>query len=246
MTNELKLISKAKDWKMISTILELITEEAVFKEVGEGLLFRAWGSSKSHILDIFWAKKNFIKYDIQNVEQPAQLAMEVKTFSKVMARAKDEDDLTMIVTNKIVVDIGDSKHYELSPIRTEFTATQIPRILEPTTLKMPIRMFNDVANDVRVIDMFIDLESDIDTKTLTMSSKEDAGRSSSKTVIDSMTGKSNKSSYSLDFILPITNAMSKYVNDIEIEFGTNAPLRITFDNPNVEIRYFLAPKVVQT
>ena len=241
--------SKALEWKTLMQLLEMTHEEVTIYATEQAVILRVMSLDKAHIVDVNWPNTKFEKFECMKEnnqdDKPLEVAINVSLVSKALARPKNEDDVEIKFDNKVDIKIGDSKHYELPTVFTKYPMSKIPQIKDGCKFDIPIKQIHDLFNDLRFIDIIVGFESNVEKKSFRISGHEDIGRGSTNMTLDKIEGNNSKSEYSLDFLIPVTSAMSKYVDVVNVEFGTDSPLKLKFINDNMDINYFLAPKVLQ-
>ena len=80
----------SNEWKLVTTAIQTLVEEATFDVTPEGINFRAMDPSHIALLDITWPSTSFEKY---SSDEKFQFSVRTEDFVKLIRRASANDSI---------------------------------------------------------------------------------------------------------------------------------------------------------
>ena len=119
----------SNEWKLVTTAIQTLVEEATFDVTPEGINFRAMDPSHIALLDITWPSTSFEKY---SSDGKFQFSVRTEDFVKIIRRASANDSIEISRSdeNTLIVKIqnGYSKEYKLHLVESSLSSTPIPNL----------------------------------------------------------------------------------------------------------------------
>ena len=78
--------SSPAEWKAVSSVIKTLVEEATFEASGEALTFRAMDPSHIALIDLYWPKNAFERYEC---DKPFKFSVRVEDFVKLMSQQRE-------------------------------------------------------------------------------------------------------------------------------------------------------------
>ena len=232
------------DLKAIVAVISTLIEEATFTANSEGITFRGMDPSHVGLVDITWPSTAFEEYVC---DQDVRFGVRIDEFGKIVKRADKKEDIEISLADQdmLLMAVGRNKKYKIRLIEVSANDTPLPNIPFDTKIKMPAAAFGKIMADVDVVADYVTMSAE-DSKA------SFAGRGDSGEVnidVDAtgdiqISASPGSSTYSLEYILPITKGVGTAIDTVICEFSDAKPLRIEF--PFMEtgrMHFYLAPRV---
>ncbi len=221
------------EWKVVVSAISTLVDEATFEATVEGISFR--GMDPSHVA------LNSVKFGVR-----------VDELSKLIKRADKRDTIEVSMGEDSMLHIkmsnGYKREYKIRLIESSASSTPLPKLNFNSKVVLNAVAFDKVLSDVQVVSEYISIESE--PKRVEFTGKGDTGEAdiileSEKPGLEELEVKENsKATYSLDYLMKITKAVSAAGGSIAAEYSSKMPLRLEFRMANVgRIHFYLAPRV---
>ncbi len=237
------------EWKAITSAISTIVDEATFEATIDGLSFRGMDPSHVALIDIFWPNSAFEVYECDSL---LKFGVRIDEFAKLIKRAEKKDQVEITVKEDSMLHIkitnGYKKEYKTRLIESSSNSTPLPKLNFNSKIVLSSSAFDRVLSDIQVLSEYITIESE--SKSVRFLGKGDSGEADilleagNEGLEDLVTKDENKSTYSIDYLLRITKAVSAVGGTVIAEFSSKMPLRLEFKVANIgRIHFYLAPRV---
>lgn len=243
-------MADSKIWKTCVAAVGNLIEEAAFKFTPEGVKMRAMDPSHVALVDFELPAGAFAEYD---VKQPAVLGINLAEMSKIMSRAKPQDELIFELdeeqnrlgltfkgasTRRISLPLIDVREAELPEPKVQFTAkADVPAGVLQDGIKDAERVGDNVGFELTEKGFFVAAEGDKGTAELKLAKGDEA-----LTKLD--VKQPARATFNIKYLSDMTKAASAS-DIIEINLGTDLPIQLDFPvgEGKGRLRFLLAPRV---
>jgi len=237
------------EWKVVVSAISTLVDEATFEATVEGISFRGMDPSHVALIDIQWPNSTFEGYEC---DDSVKFGVRIDELSKLIKRADKRDAIEVSMGEDSMLHIkmsnGYKREYKIRLIESSASSTPLPKLNFNSKVVLNAVAFDKVLSDVQVVSEYISIESE--PKRVEFSGKGDTGEAdiimeSDKPGLEELEVKENsKATYSLDYLMKITKAVSAAGGSIAAEYSSKMPLRLEFRMANVgRIHFYLAPRV---
>jgi len=241
------------EWKAIAASIKTLVEEATFEVSSEGLVFRAMDPSHIALVDLSFPNIAFEKFD---ADKPSKFSIRVEDFVKLIARTDAKDSIEISSTEEDALKLrlmnGYKREFSVHLIETSPGAAPLPKLDLDVKLSMSKSVFEKVLGDISVIADQVMISSQ--KEGVNFSGKSDVGQASidldknGADILGLEVKQEAKASYNIDYLNGISKAIGSAADTVTLEYSSKKPCRLEFrlNEQGCVIRYFLAPRIVET
>jgi proliferating cell nuclear antigen len=237
------------EWKVVTSAISTLVDEATFEATVEGLSFRGMDPSHVALIDIHWPNSAFQKFSCND---SIKFGVRIDEFSKLIRRGdkKDAVEVTIGENSTLLIRIknGYNREYKVRLIESSSSSTPLPKLSFNSRVVLTPSTLDRVLSDIQVVSEYVTLGSE--QLKIIFSGKGDSGEAnitldqSSEGLEDISVKENSNATYSLDYLSRITKAVSSTGGSVIAEYSTKMPLRLEFRVANVgRIHFYLAPRV---
>lgn len=237
------------EWKVVTSAISTLVDEATFEANVEGLLFRGMDPSHVALIDIQWPNSAFQKFQCSD---SIKFGVRIDEFSKLIRRGDKKDTVEVSIgeNSTLVIKIknGYSREFKMRLIESSSGSTPLPKLNFNSRVVLNSSTLDRVFSDIQVVSEYITLGSE-QTK-IVFTGKGDSGEAnitldqSSVGLEDITVKESSSATYSLDYLSRIIKAIGSIGGSVIAEYSTKMPLRLEFRVANIgRIHFYLAPRV---
>ena len=251
--NNLMFSAKTKSpdqWKVITSAISTLVDEATFEATTEGISFRGMDPSHVALIDIFWPNSAFDSY---KCDSELKFGVRISEFSKLIKRTDKKDELEVSISDEDMLQIKTigsyKREYKMRLIEsTSAAATPLPKLSFGSKLVLSLSSFDKILSDIEVVSEYVEISSYSDK--IEFLGKSDTGEAdvimepNSEGLEEIEVKEESKATYSLDYLLKIVKSISSVGVSAAIEYSTKMPIRLEFRITNIgRIHFYLAPRV---
>jgi len=232
----------SSDIKAIVGAIATLAEEATFVATENGMKFRTMDPSHIALIDMELPKETFESY-----ECPIEIkfGVRISDLSKIIKRSKKDEDVTISITaqNMLLINIGDSKEFEMRLIDASATETPLPKIEYDTKATIPLQSISEALTDISIFSEYFTINAT--PESIVFSGKGDSGKVtiSVDEISEPIIGTANVTHELKDLVSVIGSFVEKDM-DCTIELSSNKPAKYVFKIAGVGvINFFMAPRV---
>lgn len=237
------------EWKVVTSAISTIVDEATFEANVEGLLFRGMDPSHVALIDIHWPNSAFQKFYCND---SIKFGVRIDEFSKLIRRAdkKDKVEVSIGENSMLVISIenGYSREYKMRLIESSAGSTPLPKLNFNSRVVLNSSTLDRIFSDIQVVSEYITLDSE--KAKILFNGKGDSGEANialdqtSEGLEDIAVKEKSSATYSLDYLSRMIKAVGSAGGSVIAEYSTKMPLRLEFRVANIgRIHFYLAPRV---
>jgi proliferating cell nuclear antigen len=237
------------EWKVVTSAISTLVDEATFEANVEGLLFRGMDPSHVALIDIQWPNSAFQKF---HCNDSIKFGVRIDEFSKLIRRGDKKDTVEVSIgeNSTLVIRIknGYSREYKMRLIESSSGSTPLPKLNFNSRVVLNSSTLDRVFSDIQVVSEYITLGSE--QGKIVFTGKGDSGEAnitldqSSEGLEDITVKESSIATYSLDYLSRMIKAIGSTGGSVIAEYSTKMPLRLEFRVANIgRIHFYLAPRV---
>jgi len=243
-------VADAKLLKDMITAISILVDEATFKVDPEGLKLRAMDPSRVAMVDFEWPKTVFDEYSCAEL---TKMCINISELLKLLRRtAKDEvvelslDDKTGRLQIKITGKY--SRNFTMPTLEASEEEVPTPKITFNVRAKATTQGLSQAIEDAQLVSDHVKIEADAEKlvfhatgdlmgATITLQKGSDA-------LLDLEAKEASKATFSLSYLSEIIKAASATSEIATMEFSTDMPIRLEFQQTNEgRLVFFLAPRI---
>ena len=245
---ELKL-KDTKTWKMCVGAISSIVDEAVFDISPDGVRLRAMDASHVALADLELTAKEF---DVFSAEKPVSIGVSLSEMSKVLFRAKPDDEMTIEFdekTNLLAMTFVSSlkRRFRVPVIDARKETFPTPTLKHTATAAVVAGTIMDGLKDamtvgeetvhIRISEEGVQLSSEGDRGTSEL--RLDAGNAN---LLGLKVNSPARAKYNVGYLNRII-APCPPREPIKLAIGTDLPVQVDYPIANGRLQFLLAPRV---
>lgn len=232
----------SSDMKAIVGAISTLAEEATFTADENGMKFRTMDPSHISLIDMELPSEAFEEYEC---DSEIKFGVRVADFSKIIKRSKKDEDISITITekNNLLINIGDSKEFEMRLIDAEAVQTPLPKIDYDTKIIIPLQSISDALTDIAIFSEYFTI--DVTEESVVFSGKGDSGKVniSIDELAEPIVGAATVTHELKDLVSVIGSFVEKDMN-CTVELSSHKPAKYVFKIAGVGvINFFMAPRV---
>jgi len=243
-------VADAKLLKDMMTAISTLIDEATFDINPDGIKLRAMDPSRVAMIDFEWPKTVFDEY---NCGEPMKMCINISEMLKLLRRTEKDESVELSLDEKtgrlqITITGRYVRSFNMPTLEAVEEEVPTPKVAfnveaKVTTdgLAKAIEDANLVSDHVRIeIDkekMIMRATGDLMGATIEMKKGSDA-------VLDLEAKEASKATFSLSYLSEIVKAATATSDVATIEFSTDMPIRLDFQQPKEgKLTFYLAPRI---
>ncbi|MGB9660071.1 MAG: proliferating cell nuclear antigen (pcna) [Nitrososphaerales archaeon] len=239
--------STSEEWKVVSSAVSTLVEEATFEASPEGITFRAMDPSHVALIDLLWPKAAFEKYEC---DKPFKFSIKIEDFMKLIKRADAKDSIEITTSDEMLVlrilD-GYKREFSLHLIESTYGPTPLPKLSFNVKATMAERAFEKILSDISAISDHVTIEASKDR--LIFSGKSDIGSGSvtleraTQDLLELDVKEDSKATYSIEYLSSIIKATAS--DAVLLEYSSKMPIRLELKLSDLggRVHFYLAPRI---
>jgi len=239
--------STSGEWKVVSSAVSTLVEEATFEASPEGITFRAMDPSHVALVDLSWPKSVFEKYEC---DKPFKFSIKIEDFVKLIKRADVKDSIEITTADEMLVlrilD-GYRREFLLHLIESTYGPTPLPKLSFNVKATIAERAFERILSDISAISDHMTIEASKDR--LIFSGKSDIGSGSvtlekvSEDLKELEAKEESKATYNMEYLSNIIKATAS--DTVLLEYSSKMPIRLELKLSDLggRIHFYLAPRI---
>ncbi len=239
--------STSGEWKVVSSAVSTLVEEATFEASPEGITFRAMDPSHVALIDLLWPKPAFEKYEC---DKPFKFSMKVDDFMKLIKRADAKDSIEITTADDMLalrIFDGYKREFSLHLIESTYGPTPLPKLSFNVKATIAGRAFDKILSDVSAISDHMTIDASKDK--LVFSGKSDIGSGSitlekaGQDLLELEVKEEGKATYNIEYLSKIIKVTTSDI--ILLEYSSKMPIRLELKLSDLggKIHFYLAPRI---
>lgn len=238
-----------EEWKAIASAISTIVDEATFEASVEGISFRGMDPSHVALIDIFWPNSAFQQYECDSL---IKFGVRIDEFAKLIKRSEKKDSIEITINQdsmlSIKIENGYKKEYKMRLIESSSSSTPLPKLSFNSKIILSYSTFDKILSDIQVLSDYITIEAKSDNVHFLGrgdSGDADIALDPKSDGLEELVSKEDSlATYSIDYLLKITKAISSVGGSVIAEYSSKMPLRLEFTVAGVgRIHFYLAPRI---
>lgn len=240
----------ARSFKQAIDAIVNLVDEGSFEISPEGVRLRTMDPSQIAMVDFHLPKDAFSKIEVADA---AAFGVNLVDFSKILARARSDEKLTLSLDekeNKFVLEfMGKSKrHFRMPLIDLNAATPREPKIPFDAAIKIRGGNFKEMLKDAGLISSHVIIqaqdsefvvEAHGDSGDLKIETKKD-----SESIAEMSAKSKSRAMFPFEYLDDITRACPDD-EPITVELKNDAPIKLSYAVGKAKLAYFLAPRVEQ-
>ncbi len=243
-------VTDAKLLRDMATAISILVDEATFKIEPDGLKLRAMDPSRVAMIDFEWPKTMFEQYECN---EASKMCINISEFLKLLKRAgKDEsvelslDDKTGRLQVKIMGKYA--RNFTMPTLEASEEEVPTPKINFNVKAKATTQGLSQAIEDAQLVSDHVKIEADAEKLTLNATGDLMGAnitlQKGSDALLDLEAKEASKATFSLSYLSEIIKAAAATSDIATIEFSTDMPVRIDFQQQKEgKLTFFLAPRI---
>jgi proliferating cell nuclear antigen len=244
-------VSDAKLLRDMATAISILVDEATFKIDAEGLKLRAMDPSRVAMIDFAWPKSLFEEYVCT---ESTKMCINISELLKLLKRAgRDEfvelslDDKTGRLQVKIMGKY--TRNFTMPTLEASEEEVPTPKISFNVKAKSTTAGLSQAIEDAQLVSDHVRIEADSEKLVLSatgdlMGATITLQKGSGDALLDLEVKEPSKATFSLSYLSEIIKAASATSDIAIIEFSSDMPVHIDFQqNREGTLTFFLAPRI---
>ena len=243
-------VSDAKQLRDMATAISILVDEATFKIDPEGLKLRAMDPSRVAMIDFEWPKSIFQEYVST---EPAKVCLNISELLKLLKRAGKYEAVELSLdekTGRLLVTITGkySRNFTMPTLEASEEEVPTPKITFNVKAKTTTQGLSQAIEDAQLVSDHVRIEAE--PEKLTLSASGDLMGATitlpkgSDALLDLEVKENAKATFSLSYLSEIIRAASATSEIAVLEFSTDMPVRIDFQQMKEgKLTFFLAPRI---
>jgi proliferating cell nuclear antigen len=243
-------VSEAKLLRDMVNAISILVDEATFKIETEGLKLRAMDPSRVAMIDFEWPKTIFEEYAC---DVPTRICINISELLKLLKRAGKDENVELSLdekTGRLLIKITGkySRNFTMPTLEASEEEVPTPKITFNIKAKTTTQGLSQAIEDAQLVSDHVRIEADSEKlvlnatgdlmgATITLPKGSDA-------LLDLEVKENSKATFSLSYLSEIIKAASATSEIATLEFSTDMPVRLDFQQTKEgKLIFFLAPRI---
>jgi len=243
-------VADAKLLKDMATAISILVDEATFKIEPESLKLRAMDPSRVAMVDFEWPKTVFEEY-ICN--EPMKMCINISELLKLLRRAGKDEVVELSLdekTGRLQIKITGkyTRNFTMPTLEASEEEVPTPKINFNVTAKATTEGLRQAIEDAQLVSDHVRIEVDSEKMVLNASGDLMGAiielQKGSDALLDLETKEPSKATFSLSYLSEIIKAASATSDIATLEFSTDMPVRLDFQQSKEgKLTFYLAPRI---
>lgn len=243
-------VSDAKLLRDMAAAISILIDEATFKIEPEGIKLRAMDPSRVAMIDFEWPKTVFEEYIC---ETPSKICVNTGELLKLLKRAGKDEAVELSLDDKtgrlkIRITGKYSRNFNMPTLEASEEAVPTPKIPFNIKAKTTTQGLSQAIEDAQLVSDHVRIEADAEKLILNASGDLMGAtitlQKGSDALLDLETKENSKATFSLSYLSEIIKAASATSEIAILEFSTDMPVKIDFQQTKGgKLTFFLAPRI---
>lgn len=243
-------VADAKLLKDMTTAISILVDEATFKMDAEGLKLRAMDPSRVAMVDFEWPKTVFEEYACT---EPTKMCINVSELLKLLRRTGRDEAVELSLdekTGRLQIRITGryTRNFTMPTLEASEEEVPTPKITFNVSAKTTTEGLRQAIEDAQLVSDHVRIEAD--TEKLVLNAAGDLMgatielKKGSDALLDVEVKESSRATFSLSYLSEIIKAASTTSEIATLEFSTDMPIRLDFQQPKEgRLTFYLAPRI---
>jgi proliferating cell nuclear antigen len=243
-------VADAKLLRDMANAISILVDEATFKIDPDGLKLRAMDPSRVAMIDFEWPKTIFEEYESN---EPSRMCINISELLKLLKRAGKDESVELFLddkTGRLQVKITGkySRNFTMPTLEASEEEVPTPKIAFNVKAKITTQGLSQAIEDAQLVSDHVKIEADPEKLTLNASGDlmgaTIALQKGNDALLDIEAKELSKATFSLSYLSEIVKAASATSDIAMLEFSSDMPIRIDFQQTKEgKLVFFLAPRI---
>jgi proliferating cell nuclear antigen len=243
-------VADSKQLRDMITAISILVDEATFKLDPDGIKLRAMDPSRVAMIDFEWPKTIFEEYQ---ADTPAKMCINITELLKLLKRAGKEETVELSLdeqTAKLNIKIAGkyARNFTMPTLQASEEEVPTPKLTFNVKIKATTEGLTQAIEDAQLVSDHVRLEADPE-KLVFNAAGDLMGavitiQKGSDTLLDLEAKEPSKATFSLSYLTEIIKAASQTSDIATMEFSSDMPIKIDFQQPKEgRLTFYLAPRI---
>ena len=241
------------EWVSFLSAISKITDEACFHVSKEKIWFRGMDAAHVSLIDFSIPREGFLEYEAGDEE--TVVCFLIDKLLRFIQRGKKTDKMELIFDEKVgrlkVRILGAHVKEFLTPLldTMDRSPLKVPKVDYSSEIKMTTSALKTALADIKLVSEKVKVEATRDKiqfkgetyegiETITTFSFTDVD------ILDTNIKSEASATYNVDMMASIVNELEKISGVTTLSFGTDLPLKLSFEFPEGQhFDFYLAPRI---
>jgi len=243
-------VSDAKMLRDMCTAISILVDEATFKIEPDGLKLRAMDPSRVAMIDFEWPKTIFQEYVCS---EPTKMCLNISELLKLLKRAGKEESVELSLddkTGRLLVTIQGkyARNFNMPTLEASDEEVPTPKISFNVKAKTTTSGLSQAIEDAQLVSDHVRIEAEPEKLTLSASGDLMGAtiilQKGNDALLELDVKENAKATFSLSYLSEIIKAATATADIATLEFSTDMPVRIDFQQTKEgKLTFFLAPRI---
>jgi proliferating cell nuclear antigen len=243
-------INDAKLLRDIITSISTLIDEATFNIAPDGMKLRAMDPSRVAMIDFEWPKTVF---DELVCDQSIKMCINISELLKLLRRTGKDESIELSLdekTGRLNVSIKGKyeRTFNMPTLEAAEEEVPTPKITFNARVKATTEGLHQAIEDVQLVSDHVSIE--VDNEKMMMKATGDLMgatvelKKGNDALLELETKEPTKATFSLSYLSKIIKTAAATSDIATLEFSTNMPIRIDFQQPKEgRLTFYLAPRI---
>jgi len=243
-------VSDARMLRDMATAISILVDEATFQITPEALKLRAMDPSRVAMVDFEWPKTVFEEYACT---EPTKMCINISELLKLLKRAGKDEVIELALdekTGRLQVRITGKyvRNFTMPTLEASEEEVPTPKITFNVRAKATTDGLRQAIEDAELVSDHVRIEAD-NEKLVFQATGDLMGatielKKGSDALLDLEAKEPSKATFSLSYLSEIIKAASATSDIATLEFSTDMPIKIDFQQAKEgKLTFYLAPRI---
>ena len=243
-------MADAKSLKDMVTAISILIDEATFNISPEAITLRAMDPSRVAMIDFQWPKAVFDEY---TCTEPTKMCINISELLKLLRRTGRDETIELSLDEKtarlkLIIRGNYTRTFNMPTLEAMDEEVPTPKVTFKIKAKTTTQGLHQAIEDASLVSDHVRIEADKEKLTLNATGDLMGAnielKKGSDALLDIQAEEPSKATFSLSYLTEIVKAASSTSDLATIEFATDMPIRLDFQQPKEgKLTYYLAPRI---
>jgi len=243
-------MADAKSLKDTVTAISILIDEATFNISPEAITLRAMDPSRVAMIDFQWPKTVFDEY---TCTEPTKMCINISELLKLLRRTGRDETIELSLDEKttrlkLIIRGNYTRTFNMPTLEAMDEEVPTPKVTFKIKAKTTTQGLHQAIEDASLVSDHVCIEADKEKLTLNATGDLMGAnielKKGSDALLDIQAEEPSKATFSLSYLTEIVKAASSTSDLATIEFATDMPIRLDFQQPKEgKLTYYLAPRI---
>jgi len=239
-------IADAQLLKDMITAISTLIDEATFDMNPEGIKLRAMDPSRVAMVDFEWPKTVFDEY---TCSEPTKMCINISEMLKLLRRTAKDESVELSLdekTGRLQMTISGRymRSFNMPTLEAVEEEVPTPKVAFNVEAKVTTDGLSQAIEDAKLVSDHVRIEKMVMRATGDLMGATIELKKGSDALLDLEAKEPSKATFSLSYLSEIVKAAALTSDVATIEFSTDMPIRLDFQQPKEgKLTFYLAPRI---